>query len=202
MTLCRKPLQCELLLLIGCLAAAGCGAHSVGKTQQAAVHYVRGTELACARYFEFALQELNEAVRLDPDVASGLGQGGLAWIYATCPDASLRNGENALSHANLAAKIAGRQPTHWGRWFEWAVLAAAYAETGDFDRATAAQQRAIELADQCDDKIGPQLQRNVRACLKLYEAGRPLRTPHVTLALVSDAWAQRVLSGDFPDVAE
>lgn len=191
-----------MLLLAAYVAAAGCGAQSVGRKQQAAVHSQRGIDLAVARDFESALRELNAAVRLDPGGTSGYAHGALAWIYATCPNAGLRDGEKALLHAKRAVKIAAGEPSEWGAWCEWATLAAACAENGDFDGAIAAQQRAIELADQCEEVMGIQLRKNVRACLMLYEARRPLRTPHITLALLDDAWARRVFRGDFPEVAE
>ncbi len=198
----KRAFKLKLLLLIACLAAAGCGDHTVADKRQAAARFDRGVDLALTHRYRESVRELNEAVRMDPDVQGGLAHCVLASIYATCPDASFRDGDKAVVHANLAVKIACSQRRDWGIWWAWAALASAYAEKGEFDRAIAAQQRAIELADQCDEEIGPRLQRNVRACLRLYESQRPLRTGHITVASLGDAWAQRVFSGDFPEIAE
>lgn len=103
-----------VLLVSACIVTAGCGAHRVGKKQLAATSFERGVQFAAARYFEFALRELNTAVQLDPNAVSGSAHGALAWMYATCPDAGLRDGEKALLHAARAVNIAGRAPSGWG----------------------------------------------------------------------------------------
>jgi hypothetical protein len=54
----------------------------------------------------------------------------LAWVLATCPDDSLRNGEEAVKLAEQACEAT--------RFFDFAkldTLAAAYAEAGRFDEA-------------------------------------------------------------------
>ncbi len=66
-----------------------------------------------------------------------------AWIRATCPDVSFRNGKQALADAkaacaSTACRYAGCTDT----------LAAAYAEVGDFDSAIRFQQHAITQAQQ------------------------------------------------------
>ena len=65
----------------------------------------------------------------------------LAWLYATCPVASLRHGEKALHHAQLACNLA--TVPHFSLL---STLAAACAEAGDFPRAVAVQQQALALA--------------------------------------------------------
>ena len=66
-------------------------------------------------------------------------QANLAWLLATCPQAQYRNGQKALSISqNL---LQGK--TDNANLLD--TLAAAYAETGQFERASEIQQQAIDL---------------------------------------------------------
>jgi tetratricopeptide (TPR) repeat protein len=63
----------------------------------------------------------------------------LAWLRATCPNGRFRSGSEAVSLAREALDM-----VHWDQpaWLE--VLAAAYAEAGDFASATQWQRKARE----------------------------------------------------------
>ena len=63
-----------------------------------------------------------------------------AWIRAVCPDASVRNGQLAVADAKKACEF-----TKWKVANCVGTLAAAYAETGDFDSAIRYQEQAITL---------------------------------------------------------
>ncbi len=71
----------------------------------------------------------------------------LAHLRSTCPEAKFRNGEEAVNLAQKACEL-----TNYESDVCVAVLAAAYAEVGDFDKAIEYQEKAIELAD-ADGKI-------------------------------------------------
>jgi tetratricopeptide (TPR) repeat protein len=91
----------------------------------------------------------------------------LAWMLATTPDASLRNGARAVQLALLADQFSGGQdPKIIG------VLAAAYAETGDFSKAAATVRHALQLAGPAGYSA---LAGILRAQLALYRAGSPFR---------------------------
>jgi len=91
----------------------------------------------------------------------------LAWMLASNPDPSLRNGARAVQLALLADQLSGGQdPGLIG------VLAAAYAETGDFAKAAAAARRALQLAGAESDAA---LAGVLRAQLASYSAGLPIR---------------------------
>jgi tetratricopeptide (TPR) repeat protein len=69
-----------------------------------------------------------------------------AWLRATCPNGSFRNGKQAVADAKIACTT-----TACGSGCI-DTLAAAYAEIGDFDSAIRFEQRAISRADQ-DESI-------------------------------------------------
>jgi tetratricopeptide (TPR) repeat protein len=87
----------------------------------------------------------------------------LAWLRATCPDERLRNGSEAVSLIREALEM-----VHWDQpqWLE--VLAAAYAETGDFAAAIEWQRKA--LAALPSDPASPAAKR-----LALYQSHQPFR---------------------------
>ena len=81
--------------------------------------------LAMGKYDE-ALDDLEEVLRLAPDSAR---QRERAWILATCPDAKIRNGEQAMLSASKACELTG-----WSEPHTLAILAAACSEAADFER--------------------------------------------------------------------
>ncbi|MBT3044693.1 MAG: sel1 repeat family protein [Candidatus Thiodiazotropha sp. (ex Codakia orbicularis)] len=68
------------------------------------------------------------------------GMYSLAYIYATCPIKSVRNGEKAVYWAEKALKNGGFVGADG-----YDVLALSYAEYGDFDTAVEKQLKAIDL---------------------------------------------------------
>jgi arylsulfatase A-like enzyme/Tfp pilus assembly protein PilF len=154
-----------------------------GNTAEAVALYERSFELNPASMltvealtsFYLAQHRLPDAIRVlraattaspnEPRLANSL-----AWLLATTPDERLRDGPKALELARRAAELTKFQnPT------ALRTLAAAYAETGDFNQAVQTAQRAIEsaVASQQND-----LADALRAQLDLYGAGRPYRTPN------------------------
>ena len=85
-----------------------------------------------------------------------------AWLLATCQEEQYRDGEKAV---RLAEKAMALFPNDWT---STSILAAAYAENGQFDLAVEAQNKAIELVEEEDKE-------DARARLKAYENHRPWR---------------------------
>jgi hypothetical protein len=89
----------------------------------------------------------------------------LAWLLATCPQASVRNGPEAVQLAEKACQLTRYQTTALV-----GTLAAAYAEAGRFDDAIATAQKACALAAKTGDQA--RLQKN-RELLELYQQHLP-----------------------------
>jgi tetratricopeptide (TPR) repeat protein len=116
------------------------------------------------RYVE-ARAWLEEGVRAQPDRPELAN--GLARLLAAAPDPKVRDGQRALAIAEqLAASI---RSTDVGE-----TLAMALAETGSFTEAAAVQRDVMAAASSADPAARARLQANLR----LYESGRPSRTPY------------------------
>jgi WD40 repeat protein/tetratricopeptide (TPR) repeat protein len=100
-------------------------------------------------------------LRLSPDSVDA--HSGLAWLLATCPVDEIRDGAKAIEHARKACEL-----TDWENHAD--ILAAAYAETGDFDSAVKYQKKAIEAEEH--ERWHPYMEE----LLKLYQSGKPYRS--------------------------
>jgi tetratricopeptide (TPR) repeat protein len=110
-----------------------------------------------------AIVHFQKVLEIKPDYLEV--QNNLAWVLATSPQASLRNGDKAVELAQRANQLTGGENPvilH--------TLAAAYAEVGRFSDAMRSAQKAIELAQAAGQK---DLAGQLNGELKLYEAGLP-----------------------------
>ena len=96
----------------------------------------------------------------------------LTWIYATCPSEEVRDGDKAVECAEEMLKLkTKRRPLNW---IQLSVIAAAYAEAGQFEDAIKYVRAAIKKSgkDQLD---------GLKKKLELYQDGKPFhevqRTP-------------------------
>jgi tetratricopeptide (TPR) repeat protein len=114
-----------------------------------------------------ALAQQRELLHSRPKDVSLLND--TAWILATNPNASVRNGPDAVGLAQRAADLTeGREPAILG------TLAAAYAEVGRFDEAVASAQQAQRLAEAAGHR---ELAAKLHARLQLYRKHKPYREP-------------------------
>ena len=119
----------------------------------------KGNEREAINHYEKALQ-IQPA---DPTV-----QNNMAWLLATCPEDSLRNGNRAAELAQQADALTGGQNPvilH--------TLAAALAEAGRFSEAMETARHALRLAEAQSD---PRLVEALQSEMKLYQAGSPFHS--------------------------
>jgi tetratricopeptide (TPR) repeat protein len=90
-----------------------------------------------------ALADFQSAIKLSK--TEPFSRAGAAWVYATASDPQIRNGASAVALATEAAKL-----TQWKDDTVLDVLAAGYAEAGDFKSAQKWEEKAILLGSQQD----------------------------------------------------
>lgn len=112
-----------------------------------------------------AIQQWETNLQIDPNDGNALNN--LAWVFATYPEDNVRNGKRAVELAEKAVTVPGGETPIVLR-----TLAAAYAEVGDFSKAIATTQRAIERAAASQNTS---LLETLRHELSLYETGKPYR---------------------------
>jgi tetratricopeptide (TPR) repeat protein len=112
-----------------------------------------------------AIAEYENALNIAPEDSVVLNN--LAWILATCSDASIRDGTRAVTLAVKAAQISGGRNPHSLR-----TLAAAHAEVGQFAEAAATAEVAKELAT---TQSKPELAKRLEEEITLYRARVALR---------------------------
>jgi protein O-mannosyl-transferase len=146
--------------LTNCLAALTLGPTPLD-------HAKAGEVLAALGRGAEAINQYRQALTLVPDLVPNLNN--LAWILATDPAATNRNGAEAVQLAEWACALTDRQiPVLVG------TLAAAYAEAGRFKEAIETARQARDLARAAGQ---PEVAEKNRELLELYQSGRPYRQP-------------------------
>lgn len=124
------------------------------------IHFMRGEAAQALASFE-------EALRSEPNLASTLAN--MAWIRASSADDNLRDGSAAVRDALRAADLTGRADPSVLQ-----ILAAAYAEDGDFDAAISVCGEAEALAR---SQGRESLAASVMAMRQRFETKLPYRMP-------------------------
>ncbi len=119
---------------------------------------------------ELPWAHLSQAIKLEPDNAVLLRQ--TAWILATCPEESIRDGDRSVELAQCKAiKLAGPLQT-------WRAISTcsrrAWRRKGDLAAAVKTARQASTLA-LTQDKL--ELSAEITARMRQYQAGQPVREP-------------------------
>jgi tetratricopeptide (TPR) repeat protein len=127
-------------------------------------HFNFAKDLAQKGRLQESITHFQAALQIDPADTEAMYL--LAWLLATSPQPSLRNGEKAVQLARQANEQAGGKNPVILR-----ILAAAFAETGRFDDAVQSAEKAIELARAAGRQ---DLARRLTDELQRYKTGIPL----------------------------
>ena len=134
------------------------------------VHNIVGTVLVQQGRIRDGVEEWEKVLLVRPD--NGNAMSNIAWVLATSPDASIRDGAKAVQLAEQAMRISGGRIPMIFR-----TLAAAYAENGRFPEAIQTAQRGIESAN---SQGNPGLATELQDAIALYQERQPLRDPSLT----------------------
>jgi tetratricopeptide (TPR) repeat protein len=131
------------------------------------------TLLGMGRHSE-AIKDYEQALQFgiaNPSLKSGV-LNNLAWVLATSPDDSLRNGKRSIELATEAASLSDyKEP------YILSTLAAAYAEAGDFEAAIEWSKKAIDLGRRGEHDNVKQLEQELNS----FEKKEPLREKQESL---------------------
>jgi tetratricopeptide (TPR) repeat protein len=130
--------------------------------QSAPAYTSRGIARTAIGSYEKALADLQEAIQLDPKAPEAWSA--RAWIWATSDNAQYRDGRRAVESATRACELTG-----WHSALCLSTLAAACAETGDYEAATKWQIKAGATEVDIKAKANGQMR------LKLYQKKTPCR---------------------------
>lgn len=122
-------------------------------------YFDRGRTYRRMKEYAKARADFEAALRLDPEWVNAHDH--LAWLLATCPEAKIRDGKEAVAIAKKGLALAPKDASLMD------TLAAAYAELGDFDQAVSWQERALQDASWSNPET--------RGRLDLYRKKEPYR---------------------------
>ena len=127
------------------------------------VRFDRGQLFAEMGLYQPAIKDLSRAVTLSPE--TDVYANALAWLLATCPDAKIHDGKEAVRFALKAVSI-DRNAQYLD------TLAAAQARKGYFKQAVETQQAALDLLRK-DKAVQEETIKQFTIRLSLYTAGKP-----------------------------
>ena len=148
---------------VGVLRSRGDAFLSVGDHQKAIEDY----ESAVSSVEQ---SEIDGADEIQKQEAAGI-YNNLSWVLATSPISDVRDGKRSLELAEKAASLTNFEAPHI-----LSTLAAAHAETGNFEKAVQWSEKAVQLGDQEDHEQLEQLELE----LESYKKGEAWREKQET----------------------
>lgn len=126
--------------------------HALRSNQKAIADYSKALEYAPRNYralhnrgivyhdsqsYKLAIRDFSQAIKNQPD--NPLGYYNLAWELATSPQDDARDGKKAVELAKRGCEL-----SKWKNLSYYTVLAASYAERGDYDLAVKWESKALD----------------------------------------------------------
>jgi len=137
-------------------------------------HRLRGSVYENRHDYINAWLDYQAALNIEPD--NPYLCNALAWLLATCPDPEIRDGRKAVTLARKACEL-----NDWSFAFPIDTLAAAYAESGDFEQAVKYQELALNQNDDQNEQPGMEQR------LGLYQRHQPYHQSKPPAAKAVDA---------------
>jgi Flp pilus assembly protein TadD len=123
--------------------------------------YGRGVIYSYTGEYTNAIHDFEKLIQLKPKAVRAYNM--LAWVLAICPQDNIRDGKKAVALASQACDMSG-----WTNYAYIDTLAAAYAETGNFEQAVKYQKQASSM-----NGIPEGNRTNVQNRLELYLQHKP-----------------------------
>jgi len=139
-------------------AIADCDLAIQLNSKDARAHMNRGTAYLQKRDYDKAIADYDLSIQHNPREATA--HNNLAWLLATCPQISYRDGKRAVEHATKACAL-----YEWKKPDAVKTLAAAYGEVGDFENAVKWERQFLGTPDQI-----ARATLNAESRLSLYQA--------------------------------
>jgi tetratricopeptide (TPR) repeat protein len=132
-------------------------------------YFKRGNAYYNKGQHDKAIADFTKALELRPSSVGA--HNSLSWLLATCPNAELRDGNRAVKLARKVLELTqGREG-----YLYLDTLAAALAESGEFENAVKVQQQAISLLKEKGGSYLEHYLEDYLKRLKSYKAGKPWR---------------------------
>jgi tetratricopeptide (TPR) repeat protein len=126
-------------------------------------YYARGGAWYGWGDYSRAIADFAEVIRLDPQHSGAYGA--TAWVLATAPDATVRDGRQAVQFARRACDL-----TEWKSPYAIQTLAVAHAEANEYPEAIRWIEEALKFPDFARDSGDA-----ARGRLALFRANQPYR---------------------------
>lgn len=130
-------------------------------------HRLRGSVYENRHDYINAWLDYQAALNIEPD--NPYLCNALAWLLATCPDPEIRDGRKAVTLARKACEL-----NDWSFAFPIDTLAAAYAESGDFEQAVKYQELALKQNDDQNEQPGMEQRLGLYQRHQPYHQSKPL----------------------------
>ena len=101
--------------------------------------YAQAEKFYAAKQYGPAMTRYESSVAADPNSTTSRYK--YAWVLATCPSTSRRNGKLAVTHATKACEL-----DEWNKWHYLLALAVSHAEAGQFADARKHLKAALDKA--------------------------------------------------------